>query len=57
MSFGDELHLIVETLLLEGTARRAGRLAMVPQEGSVRHFSLAKGLRDTIDVLGYFPLA
>ena len=53
----DELHLIVETLLLEGTARRAGRLAMVPQEGSVRHFSLAKGLRDTIDVLGYFPLA
>ena len=33
----DELHLIVETLLLEGTARRTGRLAMVPQERRVRH--------------------
>ena len=51
------LLLIVETLLLEGTARRAGRLAMVPQEGSVRHFSREGTARHTIDVLGYFPLA
>ena len=42
----DELHLAIETLLLEGTARRTGRLAMVPQEGRVRH-----GLRPVLSAV------
>ena len=36
----DELHLVIETLLLERTARRTRRLPMVAQEGGVRHRSV-----------------
>jgi len=41
----DELHLSVEALLLERTARRTRGLAMVAKEGGVRHGALRMHLR------------